>query len=95
MKNTYNCLQEISIADKTSRYYSLEELEKTGMGRIQQLPFCIKILLEQALRKLDNFKVTEQDIENLANWKRLVPKQQKFLFFLLVLFYKILQEFLA
>ena len=81
MKNTYNCLQEISIADKTSRYYSLEELEKTGMGSIQQLPFCIKILLEQALRKLDNFKVTEQDIENLANWEKTSTQTAEIPFF--------------
>ena len=51
------------------------------MGSIQQLPFCIKILLEQALRKLDNFKVTEQDIENLANWEKTSTQTAEIPFF--------------
>jgi aconitate hydratase len=49
------------------QYHSLADLEKQGSD-ISSLPFSIKILLEQAMRKLDNFKVTEQHIQNLADW---------------------------
>src|SRR5690606_1475849 len=32
------------------------------------LPFSIKVLLENALRNLDNFEVTEEDVVNIASW---------------------------
>ena len=76
-----NTLQKISIAEKTYQYHSLAELEKTGVGNIQHLPFCIKILLEQNLRKLDGFKVTEQDIENLSNWEKTSTQTTEIPFF--------------
>ena len=48
---------------------------------IKTLPFSIKILLEQALRRLDNYKVRKEDIKNLANWgkQELFEKEIPFL----------------
>ncbi len=43
-------------------------LERAGLGRIDRLPFSIKILLEQALRQCDGFKVTEDDVRAIAEW---------------------------
>ncbi len=80
MKN-HNTLQKLSVAEKTYQYHSLEELEKTGVGDIQHLPFSIKILLEQALRKLDGFKVKELDIENLSNWEKTSTETAEIPFF--------------
>ncbi len=39
-----------------------------GIGRIDRMPFSIKILLENALRHLDGVQVTEQDVRHLADW---------------------------
>ncbi|MBF0353160.1 MAG: aconitate hydratase AcnA [SAR324 cluster bacterium] len=50
--------------------YSLEKLEKDNIGTVQKLPFSIKILLEQALRNLDNFQVREEDVLALADWTK-------------------------
>ena len=40
--------------------YRLSKLAAQNIGHIDQLPFSIKILLENALRNLDNFEVTEE-----------------------------------
>jgi aconitate hydratase len=41
---------------------------------VNRLPFSIKILLENALRNLDNFQVSEEDIVNLASWNAKSPQ---------------------
>ena len=48
--------------------YRLSALAKQGIGHIDRLPFSIKILLENALRNLDNFQVNEEAVQNIANW---------------------------
>ncbi|MAS36180.1 MAG: aconitate hydratase AcnA [Anaerolineaceae bacterium] len=48
--------------------YRLSALEKQGIGNIAKLPFSMKIMLENALRNLDNFQVMEEGVLNIANW---------------------------
>jgi aconitate hydratase len=55
--------------------YRLSALEQQGIGHIAQLPFSIKILLENALRNLDNFQVNEEAVRNLASWNAKAPQQ--------------------
>jgi aconitate hydratase len=55
--------------------YRLNRLTQAGIGHIDKLPFSIKILLENALRNLDNFEVTEDAVTTLANWNAKAPAQ--------------------
>ncbi len=48
--------------------YRLGELSRRGVGRVDALPFSIKILLENALRNQDGRHFTADDVENLATW---------------------------
>ncbi|MBC7812786.1 MAG: aconitate hydratase, partial [Burkholderiales bacterium] len=48
--------------------YRLNALTERGIGHINQLPFSIKVLLENALRNLDGYEVTEDAVLALANW---------------------------
>jgi aconitate hydratase len=57
--------------------YRLENLEKSGLGRISRLPFSIKVLLESLLRNCDGALVTEQDVAALAGWKARSPAAQE------------------
>ncbi|MBU0468539.1 MAG: aconitate hydratase, partial [Candidatus Omnitrophica bacterium] len=59
-----------TLHTKSGKYKiaSFSKLEKLGMGSTSKLPFSIKILLESALRNLDNFQVTENDIKNILSW---------------------------
>ena len=49
------------------KYLSLTSLNENA--KLEKLPITIRILLEAALRNLDDFTVTKKDIEQLLNWK--------------------------
>lgn len=68
-------LQDLKIGTKKLKFHSLAALEKQTKSNINALPFSIKVLLEQAMRKLDNFKVVEQNIQDLAHWAKGKGKQ--------------------
>ena len=48
--------------------YRLSRLEQQGLGSISRLPYSIKVLLEAALRQLDGFTITQEDVIALAGW---------------------------
>jgi aconitate hydratase len=54
--------------------YRLSKLAERFSG-IDHLPFSIRILLENALRNLDNFEVSENDVIALATWNAAAPAQ--------------------
>ncbi len=67
--NLHNTLQQFKLASGASgRYYSLPALEQAGVGRVSRLPMSIRIVLESVLRNCDGKKVTEQHVQQLANW---------------------------
>ncbi len=67
--DTFGCYKTLDLKKETAKIYAIQKLEENGIGKINRLPFSIKILLEQALRNLDNFQVNKDDIEALANWR--------------------------
>ncbi len=54
--------------------YRLNKLAEQNIGHIDQLPFSIKILLENTLRNLDNFEVSEDAVREIANWNAAAPQ---------------------
>lgn len=57
--------------------YRLSQLEDQGLGKIERLPYSIRLLLESVLRNCDGFVVTEEDVKNLAAWNATdVAKQE-------------------
>ncbi len=51
------------------RYYSLEASATAfGLGDVQRLPYCLKVLLENMIRFEDGKTVTVDDIKNIADW---------------------------
>ena len=55
--------------------FRLSKLEKLGLGKMADLPFSIRLLLESALRNCDGFAVREEDVKNLASWNAAAPAQ--------------------
>ena len=53
--------------------YRLGRLAELGMGDLDKMPFSIKVLLESALRNMDNFQVHEEDVKRLAAWSAAKP----------------------
>ena len=50
-------------------YYSISALQKSLKNNtINRLPISLKIVLESVLRNCDGKRITEQDVQNLAQW---------------------------
>jgi len=67
-KDPYNIIKEIDSKNGKLKYYSLKELQKQG-HKIEELPFSIRILLENAVRNFDDFAITKESVETLLGWK--------------------------
>ncbi|HLW04945.1 MAG TPA: aconitate hydratase AcnA [Azoarcus sp.] len=66
----FNTLRSFRTASGSEgRYYSLPELEKTGLGKVSRLPISLRIVLEAVLRNCDGTRVTEQHVRELAAWQ--------------------------
>ena len=68
-RNTLNTLKEFNISgSKKGSFYSLPALGKKLGVNVSRLPISIRIVLESVLRNCDGKKVTEEHIQQLANW---------------------------
>ena len=68
-KDTFGARRRLQLPDGSSAtIYDLQALVRAGVGRIDKLPFSIRILLENLLRHEDGITVTSSDIEALAAW---------------------------
>lgn len=68
MNNPFGARSTFDTGSGTATLYRLNALTEQNIGNVDQLPFSIKILLENALRNFDGREVQEQDIVNLASW---------------------------
>ena len=66
--NTFGTQRTLSTGGGPVRYYSLPALEAAGYPGVARLPYSLKILLENMLRREDGRFVTPGDIETLARW---------------------------
>ncbi|MBA3531283.1 MAG: aconitate hydratase, partial [Ardenticatenales bacterium] len=78
MKNQFDYFNARDTFDTGSgqgEIYRLSALE--SYGNISRLPFSIKIMLEQALRQVDDFEVTQDDVKHIAGWNGTREEQQE------------------
>jgi aconitate hydratase len=73
-KDPFSARRKLRTAAGDLDYFSLDALAAAGL-KIDHLPMSIKILLEAALRNLDGFIVTEEDVRNLAKWDAANPAE--------------------
>ncbi|KVD78918.1 aconitate hydratase [Burkholderia sp. ABCPW 14] len=67
--NLHKTLKEFDSGSGKGKFYSLPKLGKELKTKIDRLPVSIRIVLESVLRNYDGKKITEEHIEQLANWK--------------------------
>ena len=65
MTDSFGARQSISVGDAE---YEIFRLDAIGDSRVEQLPYTLKILLENLLRHEDGEDITAEDIEALAAW---------------------------
>ena len=64
--DSFKTLRSFTVGSETIDYYSLPALEQAGFPHVARLPFSLKILLENLLRREDNGFVRADDIRALA-----------------------------
>src|SRR5580693_5282202 len=67
--DTFKTKATLDVGGRQVSYYSLPALEKAGVGHPSRLPFSLKVLLENLLRREDGRFVHAEDIRALAGWK--------------------------
>ena len=63
-------IRQIKVKNRLYDIADITLLQKKGMADINKLPFSIKILVENLLRKLDGRIVGWEDVLKIAGWKK-------------------------
>lgn len=66
--NSFGTLSTLDVAGKSFQFFSLKTFAKTSGKDISNLPYSMKVLIENLLRLEDNLAVKKIDIEALASW---------------------------
>jgi aconitate hydratase len=69
MKNT-DYSKSLPVDGKTFTFYDFNQFAADTGASVERLPFSIKILVENLLRKLDGRMVTEDDLANIVRWQK-------------------------
>jgi len=67
--DSFKAADTLRVGNRSYRYVRLDALERAGVARLAELPYSIKILLENLLRYEDGSTVKRDDIVALAQWK--------------------------
>ena len=68
--NPKDFIRQINIKGTDYTVSDITILEEKEIANIGRLPYSIRILVENLLRKLDGQIVTWEDLKNIAGWKR-------------------------
>ncbi len=79
MTNTYKTLSTLTLGGESIGYYSLTALAQQFPG-VARLPYSLKILLENLLRREDGAFVNADDIRALASWTPGAPADKEISF---------------
>jgi aconitate hydratase len=80
MPNTFETLSTLTVGGESIRYFSLPALERAGFSGVSRLPYSLKVLLENLLRREDGRFVKRDDIAALAGWDVTGTRQKEMSF---------------
>jgi aconitate hydratase len=78
--NSFGTRTTISVDGDEYDIFSLPALERAGFPSVGRLPYSLKILLENLLRREDNAFVRTEDIKALANWDPKAAREKEIAF---------------
>lgn len=67
--------------NRTYGYYSITEAGKEFKRDVTRLPYCIRILLESAMRRCDGLSITRDDVARLVRWTPSADERHPLAFF--------------
>ena len=79
-QNSFSSRATLKVGGETHTIYRLDALRSIPGNTVDQLPVCLKILLENLLRNEDGAFVKKADIEALATWSTRKPAEKEIAF---------------
>lgn len=68
--DSFKVRRSLTAGGKSYEYFSLKEAEKAGVGDVSNLPFSLKVLMENLLRNEDGFSVFSDDVKAMGQWTK-------------------------
>ena len=78
--NSFNTRTELRLGGQSVEIYSLLALERAGFPGVSRLPYSMKVLLENLLRREDGAAVKAADVRAVAGWDASAGAQQEISF---------------
>lgn len=66
--DSFKVKKSLTVNGKSYDYFSLKAAEAAGIGNVSQLPYSLKVLLENLLRNEDGFAVFADDVKAMGKW---------------------------
>ncbi|WP_182199248.1 aconitate hydratase AcnA [Paraliobacillus salinarum] len=63
-----NVKKQFDLNGQTYHFYQLKALEEAGLGKVERLPFTIRVLLESLIRQFDGHVIKTSHVKGLASW---------------------------
>ncbi|MFN8533554.1 MAG: aconitate hydratase AcnA [Dehalococcoidia bacterium] len=70
----------LDVGGQTLTYYRLDALQRAGLTNLDRLPFTVRILLENLLRRADGGLTSTEQVESLAAWGRVAMAEREYPF---------------
>ncbi len=68
--DTFKSRQTLKVGNKSYDYFSLKAAQAAGVGDVDNLPYSLKVLMENLLRNEDGFTVYSDDIKAMGEWTK-------------------------
>lgn len=68
--DSFKVRRTLKVGQKSYEYFSLAAAEKAGVGDVKDLPYSLKVLMENLLRNEDGFSVFADDIKAMGEWTK-------------------------
>lgn len=69
-KDTFKTRKTLTVGGKSYDYFSLKAAQAAGAGDVENLPYSLKVLMENLLRNEDDFTVFADDIKAMGQWTK-------------------------
>lgn len=68
--DSFKTRRTLKVGNKSYDYFSLKAAQEAGIGDVDNLPYSLKVLMENLLRNEDGFTVFPEDIKAMAAWTK-------------------------
>jgi aconitate hydratase len=68
--DSFKTRRTLKVGNKSYDYFSLKAAEAAGVGDVTNLPYSLKVLMENLLRNEDGFTVFQDDVRAMGQWTK-------------------------